>query len=190
MEEAEHTAFETLYKKHYWALLRFATRRSTDPERARDLVADTFATAWRRRSKLPTARELPWLYKIAGNLLANERRRDKYAAQAYRTLGGYTSTDRQPGPAEHAEWSLALQGALRALRRLGDSDQQVLMLHAWEGLQGRDLGAALGCSAATASVRLHRARRRLDAQLNAEAPNSGRQPRTELYAVRDTKGEY
>jgi RNA polymerase sigma-70 factor (ECF subfamily) len=190
MSEAERTAFEDLYREHYWTLLRFAMRRSTDPDRARDLVAETFATAWRRRSTLPAARSLPWLYKIAGNLLANERRRDERAAKAYRTLDGYSSTEHQAGTAEQTEWSEALRDVLRALQELSDDDQQVLMLHAWEGLHGRDLGTALGCSAAAASVRLHRARRRLDAAINVRNAGIVRQPAAEASAPIGTKGEH
>jgi RNA polymerase sigma-70 factor (ECF subfamily) len=139
---------------------------------------------------LPAARALPWLYKIAGNLLANERRRGERAAKAYRTLDGYSLTEHQAGTAEQTEWSEALRDVLRALRELSDDDQQVLMLHAWEGLQGRDLGAALGCSAAAASARLHRARRRLDAAINVRNSGIVRQPEAEASAPIGTKGEY
>ncbi|TCC43725.1 RNA polymerase sigma factor [Kribbella sindirgiensis] len=185
MTEVDRTAFEDLYRDHYWALLRFAARRTRDPERARDLVADTFAIAWRRRGTLPTARALPWLYKIAANVLANERRRDQRTAEAYRTLGGYSSIAYQADTAERAEWSHALEEVLRVLNTLSVDDQQVLMLHAWEGLTGRDLGIALDCSAAAASVRLHRARRRLDAAIHG-----GRQAGDQTSALRGTKGDY
>ena len=55
---------------------------------------------------------------------------------------------------------------LAALARLGPRDREALLLAAWEGLQGAELAAALGCSAAAAKVRLHRARRRLAAELD------------------------
>lgn len=185
MAEVDRAVFEELYRDHYWALLRFAVRRTPDPERARDLVAETFAVAWRRRGTLPPARALPWLYKTAGNILANERRRDQRTAEAYRTLGGYSSTDYQTDTAERTEWSHALEEVLRAVNTLSGDDQQVLMLHAWEGLTGRDLGIALGCSAAAASVRLHRARRRLDTAINGSGPSGDR-----TSALRGGKGDY
>ena len=54
------------------------------------------------------------------------------------------------------------------------------MLHAWEGLQGGELAAALGCSTGTAAVRLHRARSRLrklrDSRQADERQADGRQP--------------
>lgn len=190
VSEVDRQTFEALYREHYWALLRFAVRRSTDPDRARDLVAETFATAWRRRDALPATHALPWLYKVAGNLLANERRRDERSVHALRKLDSYATAQDLSDPAEQVEWSDALSGALRALRRLSGDDQQVLMLHAWEGLQGRELGTALGCSSAAASVRLHRARRRLEAQLQRSAPKRNPHQESEASALKGTEGEY
>ena len=189
MTEVDRGAFEDLYRDHYWALLRFAVRRTADRDQARDVVAETFTIAWRRRSVLPPARALPWLYRIAANVIANERRRDEHAAEAHRVLGGYSLREHQVGLAEQTEWSQALKGVLQTLHTLSDADQQVLMLHAWEGLTGRDLGAALGCSGAAASVRLHRARRRLDAAINTHRPRVGSHQRPEAAVLKGTKGD-
>ncbi|NEA33831.1 sigma-70 family RNA polymerase sigma factor [Streptomyces sp. SID13031] len=187
MTEVDRTAFEDLYRDHYWSLLRFAVRRTPDQERARDVVAETFTIAWRRRGTLPPGRALPWLYKVAGNVIANDRRRDEHAAEAYRTLGGYSMTAHQTDLAEQAEWSSVLDEVLQALHTLSEPDRQVLMLHAWEGLNGKDLGTALDCSAATASVRLHRARRRLDSALTARGSRTARRP--VLPALRSVQGD-
>jgi len=51
----------------------------------------------------------------------------------------------------------------RALAALRESDREVLMLVAWEGLGPNALAKALGCSKNAAVVRLHRARARLTA---------------------------
>jgi RNA polymerase sigma-70 factor, ECF subfamily len=60
-------------------VLVFAMRRA-GREVAEDVVAETFAVAWRRRDCMPEE-ALPWLYAIAGNVVANQwrsgrRRRD------------------------------------------------------------------------------------------------------------------
>jgi len=159
--EAERAAFEALYAEHYWALLRFAVRRLPDRESARDLVADAFATAWQHRSRIPADRTLPWLYRLAANLLANRRRRSVRAGDAIRRLASATGGQHVAGVDERAEWADALDSVLVRVRALSARDREVLLLHAWEGLQGEDLAAALGCSAGAAAARLHRARRRL-----------------------------
>jgi RNA polymerase sigma-70 factor (ECF subfamily) len=51
---------------------------------------------------------------------------------------------------------------------LGEADRELLRLVAWEGLGHEQIAAVLGCTRATARVRLHRARKRFAARL-AEA---------------------
>lgn len=77
-------------------------------------------------------------------------------------------------PAEDRDASLAPQAAsvdpadlvieddeLRtALLSLRPRERQVLMMHAWEGLDGTELAAALGMSRGGAAAALSRARRR------------------------------
>lgn len=75
--------FECCFRDHYAQVLAFSMRRIAGRETAEDVVADTFAVAWRRRDFLPD-RALPWLYAIAGNIIANQyrstrRRRDRDA---------------------------------------------------------------------------------------------------------------
>ena len=48
----------------------------------------------------------------------------------------------------------------RVLQLLRPSDRELLMLSAWDDLDAAAIGAVVGCSTATARVRLHRARRR------------------------------
>jgi RNA polymerase sigma-70 factor (ECF subfamily) len=50
---------------------------------------------------------------------------------------------------------------------LSDADREALLLTAWEGLDARQAAAAVGCSTGTFTVRLHRARRRLEQALAA-----------------------
>lgn len=160
-DSADQAAFEELYRQHYWALLRFATRRCPDSESARDLVAETFTLAWRRRTRIPPDRPLPWLYRVAGNLNSNQRRRSLRSATALRRLVSFVDREQVPPIDEQVERSAELTTALALLRTLGNRDQEVLLLHAWEDLRGADLAAALGCSASAAAARLHRARHRL-----------------------------
>ncbi|HZC14145.1 MAG TPA: sigma-70 family RNA polymerase sigma factor, partial [Thermoleophilaceae bacterium] len=54
---------------------------------------------------------------------------------------------------------------LQALAGLSDGDREVLLLAAWDGLSTAEVGAVLDCSRPAAKVRLHRAKRRLRAEL-------------------------
>ncbi len=61
-----------LFEAHFEPLLAYARRRTPQRFDAEDLVAETFAVAWRRLDRLPRAPEqqLPWLYGVARRLLA------------------------------------------------------------------------------------------------------------------------
>jgi RNA polymerase sigma-70 factor (ECF subfamily) len=50
---------------------------------------------------------------------------------------------------------------------LSDADREALLLTAWEGLDAEHAALAAGCSTGTFTVRLHRARRRLEQALAA-----------------------
>lgn len=53
-----------------------------------------------------------------------------------------------------------------ALARLNPADQEALRLTTWEELTLDELAIALECSKAAAAMRLHRARRRLRAEID------------------------
>jgi RNA polymerase sigma-70 factor, ECF subfamily len=65
--------FESLFRANYDDLLRFAVRR-VGSDAAADVVAEVFAVAWRRRDAVPDGAERLWLFGVAANVVANERR--------------------------------------------------------------------------------------------------------------------
>src|SRR4051812_29629673 len=64
---------EDAYRTSGTAVLGYALRRCPSREDALDVVAETFATAWRRREDLPAdpAEVRPWLFGIARLCVAN-----------------------------------------------------------------------------------------------------------------------
>jgi DNA-directed RNA polymerase specialized sigma24 family protein len=143
---------EALWHEWHRHVLAYALRRA-DPATAEDVVAETFAIAWRRLAEMPD-RPLPWLLGVARRVLANHRRGERRR----RAL-----VDRLPVPA--APEGAPAGRALGALASLRERDREVLLLHAWEGLDHAEAGTVMGCSAATFAVRLHRARRRFEREL-------------------------
>jgi RNA polymerase sigma factor (sigma-70 family) len=164
MSETGPVDLERLYREHYRALLGFVVRRTRDRAAADDVVADVFLVAWRRRGDLPAAHALPWLYRVAANVLSDLRRSEERAGRAFERAGSDMATWVDPVPGDRL---MAVEAAAAVLEPLSLKDREVLMLHAWEGLQGKDLATALGCSVTSASVRLHRARHRARRHLAA-----------------------
>lgn len=150
--------FEAAYRELYTPICGYTLRRVRDPEDAAEVVAETFATLWRRFDACPQGDELrPWLFGVARRVLANQRRGERRRSALGERL--VESIDRDAfelaAPTEEPS-ELA-----RAFAHLSESDRELLSLVAWEGLSRDELAVALGTSRAVVRLRLHRARRRL-----------------------------
>ncbi len=149
--------FTAIVREHSTALVRYFARRGPRQD-AEDLAADVFATAWRRRDDVPREAVLPWLYRTAGFTLANHRRKhidlpvDEVPETGVVRVGG--------DPELSALFDAELRGALASV---SERDRQILLLHAWEGLDGEELAEVLGISRSGADAALSRARKRLRA---------------------------
>ncbi|WP_277212698.1 RNA polymerase sigma factor [Isoptericola croceus] len=146
--------FDEVFRALYPEVLRFVQRRA-DSDVAEDLASEVFTIAWDRWSRVP--REVrPWLFGVARNVLAEDRR---VQGRRYR-LELRIGAEREPVGDEYALSTTALDLRL-AWARLSDADRETLALVAWDGLTGREAAKVLGCTRAAFSVRLSRARRRL-----------------------------
>jgi RNA polymerase sigma factor (sigma-70 family) len=164
MEQTRPQLFEELFRKTYPAVRGYALRR-TSPEAAQDVVAETFLVAWRRFDDVPED-ALPWLFGVARRVLANQRRASGRGEALQQRLAGAGQ-----GPPASPEESVPESDVVRAaLARLSERDREALMLVAWHGLSGRRAARAAGCTRTAFDVRLHRARRRLAAQLEILDP--------------------
>ncbi|MBL1065214.1 RNA polymerase sigma factor [Streptomyces sp. 7-21] len=169
-----------MYAQHYEAVLRYARRR-VGADAAPDVAAEVFATAWRRIDAVPRD-ALPWLYGVARNTVASHVRAERHAVH----LAERVAHTHPPGTGRDAGDQVAARHlVLAAWSSLAEPDRELLALIGWEGLTVRQAARALGCSAATCSVRLHRARARLRSALaQQERGGAG-----ELQGEQDEKGQ-
>jgi RNA polymerase sigma-70 factor (ECF subfamily) len=151
------------------AVLGYALRRSDSREDALDVVAETFAVAWRRRTEMPVddGEVRPWLFGIARRCLANAARSTHRAGRLGARLADSLADVAVPDPATLHEHRAASRQVLDALDQLSPDDRELVTLIAWEDLSPAQAAAVLGLSAGTARVRLHRARTRLRAALHS-----------------------
>lgn len=119
-----------------------------------DLVEETLVVLWRRLDDVPPDAELPWALGVARNVLRNAQR-------AYRRRENYEGQVRERAASASAEeYVIADQGVREALARLSDDDREILLLHAWDGLNADALARTLLISPNAAAVRLSRAQAR------------------------------
>lgn len=158
-------AFETLVADMHTSVYRFALRRVSAADAA-DVAAETFAIAWAKRDSIPPDAELPWLLRVAANVILNVRRGDTRRARLFARLSALEDTS---VPSDEAASDDA-HVVRAALARLRSNDQELLRLVVWDDLDEASAAAILGCTRQALRVRLHRARRRLASQLaTAEA---------------------
>jgi RNA polymerase sigma-70 factor (ECF subfamily) len=144
--------FEELFRAHAGAVYRYFVRRAARDD-AEDLAADVLAVAWRRRADVPAGAELPWLYRTAGYVLANHRRKGRPIP-----VGDIPDAVDDDDPATYAVTDERVREALAAM---SPRDRRILLLNSWEGLAGDALAGALGISRGGADAALSRARSRL-----------------------------
>lgn len=172
--------FEAIFRSCYPRVLAYVLRRTEGREVAEEIVSETFLIAWRRLEVVPLE-PLPWLLGTARKVLGHRRRSERRRAAhlTVSSLEGVEVTDPETPVAERLAHRESLAAAFAALP---DRDREILTLVAWDGLTPREGAEVLGCSAATFSLRLHRARRRLSKELAANGHSSGEgiQPRTQV----------
>jgi RNA polymerase sigma-70 factor (ECF subfamily) len=150
--------FELLYAKYAPAVKAYALRRA-DAASADDVVAEVFVVCWRRFEDVPLD-PLPWLLGVARRVLSTQRRSERRRGALHDRLAEQT-------PDSIVE-RLGDGGLAAALARLSESDRELLLLIAWDGLSPAEAAKVLGIKPATARVRLLRARRRLTQALSRE----------------------
>ncbi len=155
--------FDDLFRTTYPRVRAYA-RTMASPADADDVVAETYAVAWRRQRDIPRDAALGWLFGVARRVLANERRSQRRFAALRGLLGVERNID-VPDPAEQIA-DPALRAALLSLAPL---DREAVILTAWFDLSSADAAQALGITPAAFRMRTTRARRRLRAELTTPA---------------------
>ncbi|MEV0590602.1 RNA polymerase sigma factor [Nonomuraea cavernae] len=152
--------FGALFSRHAPSLHRYAARR-LGSDLADDIVAETFHLAFWKREGYDLARcdALPWLWRIATNLI---RRHYRSEVRLYRAL---VRTGVDPVLESHADMvaervstaagTSHLAAALAGLRK---GDRDVLLLTAWGELSYQQVADVLDIPVGTVRSRLNRAR--------------------------------
>ncbi len=143
--------------------------RRIDAATADDVYGDVLLVLWRRLDDVPDDpnHALPWAIVVARQCLANtqrsERRRTRLVGRIIAIDPPSLTTD---DPATNAAHATDRDATLRtALARLRRDDAELLRLWAWEELTPTQLAVALGITPNAVSIRLHRAKARLKAEL-------------------------
>jgi RNA polymerase sigma-70 factor (ECF subfamily) len=174
VSDDRETRLTRLFDEHAAAVRRYVRRRHAG-EDTDDLVSEVFVIAWRKIDDIPAEAELPWLYRTAWNVLANQYRKPLAVVVA--------EVPERADEVDVADRVIEDLALATAWTRLSGRDREVLRLAAWEGLDGPALAEALGIGVGGAAAALSRARQRLTdayraATTDDRAPGSGSGART------------
>jgi RNA polymerase sigma factor (sigma-70 family) len=176
-------AFEQLFARYRGPLYGFFRRRlwGDGDDRAADLTQETFLAVIRATARYePRALVRTYLYGIAMNLLAAERR------QRFRD-----QPPGQPAPEATADSKpAAVLWVRQALERLDEAEREILMLREYEQLSYSEIAELLNLPVNTVRSRLFRARMAMKEHLEPEQkPQDVRAPGKASETLRLTRTE-
>ncbi len=162
-------AFDRLYRDHVDRMYRFAQRLCGSPEDAKDLVQETFLSAYRNlKSFRGESSVSTWLYTIAAHACQRMRRKRKGEPDYKLSLDALIPTSdgdmpmQVPGgdlsPEERLQFKELRRSLHSAVHKLPKKYRMVLVLRDMEGLSAKEVGAVMGLTERAVKSRLHRAR--------------------------------
>ncbi|HVC99590.1 MAG TPA: sigma-70 family RNA polymerase sigma factor [Candidatus Dormibacteraeota bacterium] len=171
--------FGTEAISHLDALYRGALRLSRDPDRAQDLVQDTFARALRYQHSYQAGTNMKaWLFAIMRNLYWDRFQKLGRESVSIDDIGEFALYDRMrddlgEGPEEEVLDRIARGEVVEAIEKLNPLHREVVLLVDVEGFSYKDAATILEVPIGTVMSRLHRARQQLQKDLFAYAVESG-----------------
>src|ERR1700686_1119979 len=142
-----HPAFELLFARYRGPLYGFFRRRLNGDQRAEDLTQETFVAVIRASARYePRALVRTYLYSIAMNLLAAERRKQ---------FRDSPPGELAPKPVPTAAPDAALW-IRRTLEKLDDLEREILMLREFEQLSYGEIAELMKLPVNTVRSRLFR----------------------------------
>ncbi|MGB3437807.1 MAG: sigma-70 family RNA polymerase sigma factor [Actinophytocola sp.] len=160
----DREAFAAVYDRYADRLHDFCWSVLRDRDEAADAVQDTFVLAVERLAQLNDPERLrPWLYAIARSVaLRRVRVRGRVVLDEVEDMA-----DTDPGPHRAAEQHALRDLVWSAAAGLSERDRALLDLHLRHGLDGAELGEAMGVSTNHAYVLLTRLRDQVERSLGA-----------------------
>lgn len=165
-QRAKQARMDALYAEHFNAVAAYCMRR-LPIHTANDAIAETFLITWRKLDDVPHGSgTLPYLYRIAGNVIAHQRR--SYARQGrLRQKLGTVAQEMPTSPEIQVLDQAENQAVVDALATLSNADREIIGLRAWEELTAPEIAAVLQISTAAAQKRISRALARLARSLKS-----------------------
>ena len=173
------TPFAEEAMSHLDTLYRGALRLTRDPDRAQDLVQDTYVRALRyQHSYQPGTNMKAWLFAIMRNLFWDRFRGGRQEDLSLDDdTGDFALYDRLKDdsaiPEDNVLDRIAADEVVSAVEKLPPLHREVVLLVDVEGMSYKDAAEVMNVPIGTVMSRLHRARQQLQRYLYDYAVESG-----------------
>lgn len=157
----DSAAFGELVRKYQDRLYNTMVHVSGNTEDAYDVVQDAFVQAFVKLETFKhSSRFYTWLYRIAFNMAATMRRRQRpvVSIEMGRDLHGGDPMTTNQGPEQILEQQENRDRVQAAIARLGDEHREVVVLRDIEGCSYETIAEILDVPVGTVRSRIHRAR--------------------------------
>lgn len=143
VQSGETQLFAALFDRHYPRLERFVRRLGLRDADLEDVLADTFARAFRGIGSFNAdggAKYISYLYAITRNLVTDKRREQARMPQMELIEEAYSESDpNAPSPVESVLWREQVDAVKEAMTRLSDSDREIILLSYDRELSSREI---------------------------------------------------
>jgi RNA polymerase sigma-70 factor, ECF subfamily len=168
MQADDLDAFEVLFARYRSPIYRTAYGMTGDTQAAEEVLQDTFARAWQRRSTLLTdVSPLPWLHRVALNLCYSRLGRRRLRAEPIEE-SSHGLRDAGVEPAERAEQQELCEIVRDGIAALPPKHRAVVALYYLHGMSLDETAGALDIALGTVKSRLHYALRGLRVHLETD----------------------
>ncbi len=172
-KSGDRRAFGQLVRKHQKRIYRVALHMLRDPVEAEDVAQDAFVRAFAALARFDgRSQPYTWFYRIAVNLSLNRirsrKRQRNVTTEDDPRIESFLLDSHPAGAPERASCERQMAIALcAAIDELSDTLRTTLILVVIDGLSHGDAAEVLGCPEGTVAWRVHEARRKIRASLDA-----------------------
>lgn len=155
--------------RHQAALVRYATRLLGDPDRARDVVQDTFVKLMAQPAGSVDGHAAEWLFTVcrhrALDVVRKEGRMKRFADGEVERV-----TAHEPRPGRVLEAQETQETLLRMIDRLPPNQQEVIRLKFQNGFSYKEISRITALSVSNVGFLIHTAVARLRREFAAQHP--------------------
>lgn len=168
MEEPDKSDWiRSALAQHEGSLLRYALSITGNPDRARDVVQDTFLRLWAEDPVRLNGCLAEWLFTVCRHRAIDVQRKENRMT-ALTEIDLETRASPEPDPAQAAEHNESTSAVLRLLDTLPLNQREVIRLKFQNGLSYQEISRVTSLTVTNVGFLLHTGLKTLRARLQSE----------------------